>query len=279
MHHMHKTTALFLALAAATSCNTETVTLGVTKLDAKAQEANQDTPSVPVANEEANQDPELIVIQSAGRPTTTHDSPSASISHQGAATPEIKSLSITHDKEPLQRVTKDGDIFKRMYRAIVEVEQKDRKNKGTIQKLKNEHAAILKEKEALIQKLKEANTKAQAALQRTIEEKEGNIQTLKNEHAAILKEKEGNIQTLKNELANAQDELKRTSEESALERAALLEDRDKIIQQLKEQLANVQKELQRTSEESALERAARTNDEITLKAIISAGNAVEEKEG
>ena len=72
MHHIHKTIALFLALAAATSCNTETVTLGVTKLDAKAQEANQDTPSVPVANEEANQDPELIVIQSAGRPTTTH---------------------------------------------------------------------------------------------------------------------------------------------------------------------------------------------------------------
>ena len=129
---MNKTTALFLALAAATSCKTETVTLGVTKDkdNNKTQAASHDTlkrasgpptthdiPSVPVAHQEANNDTEPIVIQSAGRPTTTHDSPSASISHQGAATPEVKSLSITRDKEPLQRATKNRDILKTLYSA------------------------------------------------------------------------------------------------------------------------------------------------------------------
>ena len=47
---MHKTTALFLALAAATSCKPETVTLGLTK---------DDTPSVPITNQGAAQDTEL----------------------------------------------------------------------------------------------------------------------------------------------------------------------------------------------------------------------------
>ena len=99
---MNKTIALGIALAAATSCKTETVTLGVEKI--------KGTHSVPVANEEVNQDPELIFLQRASGPPTTHDSPSAPVAHQGAATPEIKSLSITHDKEPLQRATKNSNI-------------------------------------------------------------------------------------------------------------------------------------------------------------------------
>ena len=37
MHHMNKTTALCIALAAATSCKPETVTLGVKKHDEKAK--------------------------------------------------------------------------------------------------------------------------------------------------------------------------------------------------------------------------------------------------
>ena len=151
MHHMNKTTALFLALAAATSCKPETVTLGVTKDkdNNKTQAASHDT------------------LKRASGPPTTHDKPSAPVAHQGAATPEIKSLSITHEKErqlrhaaaPPQRATKHSNILKTLYSA--------------------------------------------------------------NEQAA----------------------------------------------------------LQRTSEESALQRAASTNNVKTLKAFISAGNAVEEKEG
>ena len=84
MHHIHKTIALGIALAAATSCKPETVTLGVGKI--------KDTHSVPVANEEANQDPELIVLKSASGPYITHDKPSASIAHQGPISlEEIKS--------------------------------------------------------------------------------------------------------------------------------------------------------------------------------------------
>ena len=80
MHHIHKTIALGIALAAATSCKPETVTLGVTKHDDKAKA------------QEANQDPELIVLKSASGPYITHDKPSASIAHQGPISlEEIKS--------------------------------------------------------------------------------------------------------------------------------------------------------------------------------------------
>ena len=254
MHHMHKTTALFLALAAATSCKPETVTLGVKKDKDKTQAASHDTlkrasgpptthdiPSVPVAHKEANNDTEPIVIQSAGRPTTTHDKRSAPVARQGAATPEIKSLSITHDKEPLQRATKNRDILKALYSA-------------TQVALTSTQAALTSTQAALMCASEEIEKLAneQAALKRTVEEKEGNIQTLRGELNAALKRASEQKETLK----NVQKELQRTSEE-----------KDVIIRALNEALPG------------ALEHAARTNNEKTLKAFISAGNAVEEKEG
>ena len=214
---MNKKITLCLALAAATSCKPETVTLGVKEDSNKTQAASHDTPSVPVAHQEANNDTEPIVIQSAGRPTSTHNTPSAPVARQGAATPEIKSLSITHDKEPLQRATKNRNILKALYSAEA-----------------NTQAALTSTQAALMCASEEIETLAneQAALKRTVEEKEGNIQTL----------------------TNAQEELQRTSEE-----------KDVIIRALKGGLPR------------ALEHAAREGDVIFLKAIINAGNAVEEE--
>ena len=81
MHHIHKTIALCLALTTATSCKPETVTLGVKKDSAKAQEVNQD--------------PELIVLKSASGPYITHDKPSVPVAHQGPISFEEKKSPIS----------------------------------------------------------------------------------------------------------------------------------------------------------------------------------------
>ena len=78
---MFKKKALGLALAAATSCKPETVTLGVKKDNAKAQEVNQD--------------PELIVLKSASGPYITHEKLSAPVAHQGPT------ISLEEKKSPI----------------------------------------------------------------------------------------------------------------------------------------------------------------------------------
>ena len=75
---MNKKIALCLALSAATSCKPEAVRLGVKEHDdkAKAQEASQNS--------------ELIVLQRASGPPTTHDTPSAPVAQQNVATLQRK---------------------------------------------------------------------------------------------------------------------------------------------------------------------------------------------
>ena len=218
---MHKTTALCLALTAATSCKTETVTLGVKKDNAKKHAVSHDT--------------EPIVFEDPSGPTIT---PSVPIANQGVATPEIKSLSIIHDKErqprhaaaPQKRATKAllSDTKAAIQQAIEQIEQGDR----NIQKeLANAQTALKRtgeQRDKIIQVL--ANE--QKELQRTGEQRDRTIQALANVQTALKRTSEERDRTIQ-ALTNVQAALKRTSEE-----------KDKNIQMLN----NEQKELQRTGE-------------------------------
>ena len=95
MHHIHKTIALCLALGAATSCNTETVTLDVKKKkdNTKAQEVTHDTATI-------------VFEDSSGPPITS----SAPVAHRDVAT-----LQRTVDEKEiaLKAVIKAGTTQKR----------------------------------------------------------------------------------------------------------------------------------------------------------------------
>ena len=275
MHHMNKTTALCIALAAATSCKPETVTLGVKKHDekAKTQADSHDTATTVLKSDSITtstlKGPRALLEETKrpGKHTSTHDTQRAPEAQKNVATLRRKGgekdsardarIKAGNSEQELmryinKRVEKMGSTIHNLNRAINNeqnalkrsIEQKE----GNIQQLKGELNAALKR----ASEEKETLKNEQEVLQRTIEQKDKIIQQLRGELNAALKRASEEKETL----TNAQEELQR-----------VVEERDKIIQTLKGGLPR------------ALEHAAREGDVIFLKAFISAGKAVEEKEG